>query len=56
LAKADGRALQRTGYALGEQMMNLNETPVYLLFNTAIDPLQKELPLLLFESGVRPSD
>lgn len=32
-------------------MMNLNETPVYLLFNPTIAPDQKELPLKLFESG-----
>ena len=31
--------------------MELNESPVLLLFNTRIDALRKDLPILLYESG-----
>lgn len=33
------------------QVMELNESPVLLLFNTRIDALRKDLPILLYESG-----
>ena len=31
--------------------MELNESPVLLLFTTRIDALRKDLPILLYESG-----
>ena len=36
------------------QVMAMNESPVFLLMNIRLHQAQKELPVLLFESGVGP--
>lgn len=35
----------------GEQLMDINESPVYVLLNPSINPAQKDLPVTIFESG-----
>lgn len=35
--------------------MDINESPVYVLLNPAINPAQKDLPVTIFESGMYPS-
>jgi COP9 signalosome complex subunit 6 len=35
-----------------EQLMDINESPIYILLNPAINHAQKDLPITLFESGM----
>jgi hypothetical protein len=35
----------------GLQLMDINESPVYVLLNPAINHAQKDLPITIFESG-----
>lgn len=34
--------------------MHINESPVYLLLNPSINPTQKDLPVVIYESGMYP--
>lgn len=39
------------GISFRLQLMDINESPVYLLLNPAINHAQKDLPITIFESG-----
>ena len=36
---------------IGLQLMDINESPVYVLLNPAINHAQKDLPITIYESG-----
>lgn len=35
-----------------QQLMDINESPVYVLLNPLINPAQKDLPITIYESGM----
>jgi len=37
------------------QLMDINESPVYVLLNPSINPAQKDLPVTIYESGMQPN-
>lgn len=40
------------GIICSQQLMDINESPVYVLLNPAINPAQKDLPVTIYESGM----
>ncbi|KAJ6894946.1 hypothetical protein NC652_028627 [Populus alba x Populus x berolinensis] len=36
-------------------LMDINESPVYVLLNPSINPAQKDLPVTIYESGMQPN-
>lgn len=37
------------------QLMDINESPVYVLLNPLINHAQKDLPVNIYESGMQPN-
>ena len=37
--------------AMFAQIMELNESPIFLLLDTTVDPARKDLPVTLYETG-----
>lgn len=38
-----------------QQLMDINENPVYVLLNPLINHAQKDLPVTIYESGMLPN-
>ncbi|RVW60742.1 COP9 signalosome complex subunit 6b [Vitis vinifera] len=45
-----------TDFFFGIKLMDINESPVYVLLNPSINHAQKDLPVTIYESGISPYD
>ncbi|KAJ4829301.1 COP9 signalosome complex subunit 6a [Turnera subulata] len=51
-----GSDAQESDMLIHKALMDINESPVYLMLNPAINPAQKDLPLTIFESELHVID
>ncbi|KAG6756867.1 hypothetical protein NC653_026752 [Populus alba x Populus x berolinensis] len=50
-----GSDAEESDMHIHKALMDINESPVYVLLNPSINPAQKDLPVTIYESGMQPN-